>query len=166
MVRQATHAVTVAPHGSKLQTPLSARLRVVDHQLQIFEIQQIQRYLECPSQEFEGRHFTSVERHISQLSAHPVQYFAGRLAAKTAILKILKLYGGFDQQSLHSWLEIEIQRQSTGQPLVRLYGHCQALANERRITGWLLSISHTASYAVASAIAVASTKSSIAPHDF
>jgi holo-[acyl-carrier protein] synthase len=155
-----TPSVTSASHTSKHpQTMPSELLKVVDHQLQIVKVQRIRDDIKCSSQQFEAQHFTLTERNTAQSSADPMQYFAGRFAAKIAILKIFEL----NESSALSWLEIEIQRRSTGEPWINLCGNCQILAHERGIAKWLLSISHTASYAVASAIAMTSTEGGLVP---
>ncbi|VEP15736.1 putative Holo-(acyl-carrier-protein) synthase [Hyella patelloides LEGE 07179] len=81
--------------------------------------------------------------------AGSVQFIAGRIAAKKAVLQAL----GQEDKSI-SWLELEIQRLPTGQPFVVLYGNNLKVATELCIDKWLLSISHTSDYATASAIAL------------
>jgi holo-[acyl-carrier protein] synthase len=131
----------------------SDSLNVIGYALEIVETQYIQKWLKDLSQRFEGYHFTDVERGAAQSSADSTQYFAGRFAAKVAILKVLGLAG----QPGSSWLDIEVQRLPTRAPFVKLYGNCQRLATEQGITRWLLSISHTPLYAAANVIAVHST---------
>ena len=53
-----------------------------------------------------------------------------------------------------AWKDIEILRDVNGAPLVSLSGETLDVANALGVTRWLLSISHTETYAVASAIAV------------
>jgi holo-[acyl-carrier protein] synthase len=98
------------------------------------------------------RCFTATERIITESDANRIQYLAGRLAAKEAVLKALGT--GWSQGT--SFLDIEVQRLPTGQPSVVLHAKCKEIAAELGITRWLLSISHTSSYATASAIAVGS----------
>jgi holo-[acyl-carrier protein] synthase len=54
-----------------------------------------------------------------------------------------------------AWIDIEILRQPTGSPDLRLSGGALETANALGITDWFISISHDGGHAVASAIAVA-----------
>lgn len=51
-------------------------------------------------------------------------------------------------------MDIEILRQATGEPAVSLTHAALESANELGVTRWIISISHSGTYAVASAIAV------------
>ena len=95
-------------------------------------------------------YFTAGECNTSALGAKRSEYLAGRFAAKKAVLKALG--GGWIQNI--SWLDLEIQRLPSGEPSVVLHGKCQEIASKLGVNKWLLSISHTSSYAAASAIAI------------
>lgn len=125
-------------------------MNIIGHGIDIVEISQIKELIERSGEQFEMRCFTATERNTLGSDANRVQYLAGRFAAKEAVLKALGT--GWSQGI--SLLDIEIQRLPTGQPSVVLHAKCQEIAAELGITRWLLSISHTASYATASAIAV------------
>jgi holo-[acyl-carrier protein] synthase len=92
---------------------------------------------------------TMTERELARLRIKRVQFLAGRIAAKKAVIQAL----GQDGKSI-SWLEIEIQRLPTGQPFVVLYGTTLKVATQIGIDKWLLSISHTPAYATATAISL------------
>ena len=83
-------------------------------------------------------------------SRERAQFFAGRFAAKEAVGKAL----GTGISGDIAWKDIEILRDVNGAPLVSLSGETLDVANALGVTRWLLSISHTETYAVASAIAV------------
>jgi len=77
---------------------------------------------------------------------------AGRWAAKEAVSKALGT--GWAAQDPHEagwidWTEIEVVRQPSGQPTVRLHGKALARARALGIAGWQLSMSHTDDHAVA-----------------
>ncbi|HBL12824.1 MAG TPA: holo-[acyl-carrier-protein] synthase [Cyanobacteria bacterium UBA11162] len=127
-----------------------AELTIIGHGIDIVETKRIQDFIDQSGKHFEMKYFTLIERHISELGANRIQYLAGRFAAKEAVLKALGIRPNQDIFKL----DIEIQRLSTGEPSVVLYGKCQEIAQELGITKWLLSISHTSLYAAASAIAV------------
>lgn len=114
------------------------------------KISQFEELAEQFEKAFEQEYFTVLECQMSETSKNKMQYFASRLAAKTAVLKTLDL-----KENVHSlWHDIEIQRLPQGEPTVVLYTRCQEIATERGIERWLLSISHTPCYAAASAIAL------------
>jgi holo-[acyl-carrier protein] synthase len=123
---------------------------LIGHGIDLVEIQSIKKLMDRPSDHFESRCFTRSECESANFDAHRIQYFAGRFAAKEAVLKAIGT--GWIQGI--AWTDIEILRLPTGRPSVVLYSQCKAIAEELGITVWLLSISHTPSYAIASAIAM------------
>ncbi|MBD0363999.1 MAG: holo-ACP synthase [Coleofasciculus sp. C3-bin4] len=135
-----------------------ADAQIVGHGIDIVETRRIQELVERSGEHFEMECFTATERSMSALGAKRIEYLAGRFAAKEAVLKALGT--GWSQGI--SRLEIEIQRLPSGEPSVVLHGECQEIAEELGITKWLLSISHTSSYAAASAIASGTAQSAIA----
>ncbi|AFY80789.1 holo-ACP synthase [Oscillatoria acuminata] len=127
-------------------------MNIIGHGIDIIETQRIKKIIERFGNRFEARCFTEKECFAAECSTNRVQYFTGRFAAKEAVLKAL----GTGWAQGISWTDIEIERLSTGKPLVVLYGRCQEIAADLGIARWFLSISHTDSYAVASAIALGS----------
>lgn len=117
-----------------------------NHSLQVLEIQPFKDLLEQEGENLIQQHYTNIERSVSDTGKRRIQYLAGRWAAKKAIVNIL----GQDNRRSHFWLDIEILRLPTGQPSVRLLGQYQQEAIRLGIKKWLLSISHTSTYAVAS----------------
>lgn len=130
----------------------SFRLTIIGHGIEIVETTRIKEQVERSSGCFEKKHFTVLERSASELGTNRIHYFAGRFAAKKAILKAL----GRGWNEGISWLDIEVQRLPTGEPSVVLYAKCKEIAAELGIAKWLLSISHTSSYTAAAAIALGS----------
>ncbi|MCT7983107.1 holo-ACP synthase [Laspinema sp. A4] len=125
---------------------------IIGYGIDIVETKRIKKIIERFGSRFEARCFTGKECFTAECSMNRVQYFTGRFAAKEAVLKALGT--GWTQGI--SWTDIEIERLSTGKPVVVLYGRCQEIAADLGVTTWFLSISHTDSYAVASAIALGS----------
>jgi holo-[acyl-carrier protein] synthase len=76
-------------------------------------------------------------------------HLSGRFAAKEAVAKALG--SGIGPVS---WQEIEILQGGAGEPLLVLHGKALDLSNQLGLHTWSLSISHTASHAVAFAVAV------------
>jgi len=129
----------------------STDTKLIGHGIEIVETTRIQERLERSGKQFEMKCFTSIERNTPSLGAKRIEYLAGRFAAKEAILKAL----GIGNNPNISKLDIEIQRLKSGEPSVVLHGKCQDIAEQLGVTNWLLSISHTSSYAAASAIGFA-----------
>jgi len=136
----------------------SADTKVVGHGIDIVETSRIQELVEQSGKQFEMECFTATERSTPALGAKRIEYLAGRFAAKEAVIKAL----GMGRNQGISWLDIEIQRLKSGEPSVVLHGKCQDIAEQLGITKWLLSISHTSSYAAASAIALCAALRAIA----
>lgn len=127
-------------------------MNIIGHNIKMVEVAYIQKLVEKVGECFEQQCLTTMERNASGFRRNRIQYLASRLAAKEAVLKSL----GEDCKYPISWLEIEIQRLPTGEPSVVLYTKYQEIAAKLGITKWLLSISHTSSYAAASAISLCS----------
>jgi holo-[acyl-carrier protein] synthase len=127
-------------------------MNIISHSIKIVEIAPIKELVEQVGECFERQYLTVSERNTYGFRTNRIQYLASRLAAKEAVLKALV----GDCKHPTSWLEIEIQRLPTGEPSVVLSAKCQEIAAKFGITKWLLSISHTPSYAAASAIALCS----------
>lgn len=96
-----------------------------------------------------GRLFTEGERAYCDLRHDPTERYAARFAAKEAVLKAMGLGVGSCP-----WHDIEVVRAEGGAPSVRLHGTAKALADERGISRWLLTISHTRQTAEAIAVAL------------
>jgi holo-[acyl-carrier protein] synthase len=76
--------------------------------------------------------------------------FAGRWAAKEAVVKVLGT--GFVQGI--TFHDVEIVPLHTGQPTVKLSGEAGRIAEELKISEIKLTISHAREYATATAIGV------------
>ena len=122
------------------------RFQTPNSSLQVIEITPFKQLLEREEENFIRQHYTDLELSVSDIGERRIQYLAGRWAAKRAIIDLLG-----NQDSI-SWHDLEILRLPTGQPLVTLFHQCQAIATKLGIKKWLLSISHTATYAVASVV--------------
>ena len=94
------------------------------------------------------RLFTISERDYCEQVRDPHQRFAARFAAKEAVLKAMGVGLG-----ACAWHDIEVLRSDSGQPLVRLTGKAQSLADELGVADWQLSLTHTESIAAAMVVA-------------
>jgi holo-[acyl-carrier protein] synthase len=121
------------------------------HGIDIVEVPRIARMLEEHGERFLDRCFTGAEREYCLAGKRRDEHLAARFAAKEAVLKAL----GTGWKSGIAWTDVEVVRDPSGAPLVRLHGAAAAVAAERGIGSWSLSLSHTEGYAVASAIGTA-----------
>lgn len=77
------------------------------------------------------------------------RFVAGRFAAKEAVLKCL----GTGMQDGISLKDISIERSGNGQPIIKLTGLVEQIAENLGIIKWHLSISHSPSYSIAYVVA-------------
>lgn len=116
----------------------------------ITECLRIARMIERHGELFIGRIYTADEIQYCQSRRQATQHFAGRWAAKEAVLKAL----GTGWVKGISWRDIEILNEPSGQPVVELRGGAKEVARQLGITRMLVSISHCHTHATAYAIAV------------
>lgn len=95
-----------------------------------------------------SRVFTDAEQAYCDRRKDPTERYAARFAAKEAVMKAMGVGMGACR-----WRDIEVVKARSGAPSVRLHGGARALAEERAITSWRLTLTHT--HRVAEAIAVA-----------
>lgn len=111
----------------------------------IIAIARMRSALSRHNQRFLQKVFTPLEQAYCLANKDPVPHLTGRFAAKEAVVKALGV--GFSDGL--NWLDIEIRRQASGQPLVQLSPHA-ALKLGHPL--FLISISHCHEYATAVAI--------------
>jgi holo-[acyl-carrier protein] synthase len=143
--------------SQSLSSLKSEYLGVVGHGIHLIEISRFLILSKKLGKPFEQYCFTVDERSNSFSGVRRSQFLAGRFAAKEAVIKAI----GREKIQENSWLDIEIQRLPTGEPLVVLDGNVRDIAKKLEIKKCLLSISHTSSYAVASAIALGTKSQSL-----
>ncbi len=125
-------------------------MNIVGHGIDLVDIAEMRRWIEDPRDPLIPRCF--VREEVEELSNSPdrVERLAGRFAAKEAVLKALGT--GFGAGVAFS--DVIISRAAGAPPQVRLTGGALRAASELGITEWRLSISHTGTMAMASAIAI------------
>lgn len=103
-----------------------------------------------------GRHptmarrvFTPEEIAYCDSKARPAESYAGRFAAREAVIKALGGYLG------KKWQDISVARHPSGAPSIALAGNAKRRADMLRISGFHLSFSHEHHVAVAMVVAVA-----------
>lgn len=108
-------------------------------------------------QDFIQRNFTEAEIAYCKSAADPAASFAGRWAAKEAVVKALSSIAP-DSRSLWagghaSLVDIEVVANPSGAPQIRLHGHPEQVSQMLAVNDLSVSISHTAEVAIANAIA-------------
>lgn len=106
---------------------------------------------------FIDRNFSKQEQVYCNAAADPASSFAGRWAAKEAVIKAISSTA---QDSRSMWrgggaplIDIEILSSTSGAPYVTLHGHAKQVATAVGVSEIKVSISHAAEHAVAQAIA-------------
>jgi holo-[acyl-carrier protein] synthase len=99
-----------------------------------------------------GRHPAIAERVFTDGErrdvAGDVQRLAARFAAKEAVMKALgRGIGAF------GWHDVEVVRQESGAPELRVRARAASLAAGRGVARWHVSLTHTATVAVAMVVA-------------
>ena len=100
---------------------------------------------------FVKRVFTDAEQAYAKANKNEIEKLAGRFAAKEAILKLM----GTGWRGKIAWTDIEVVNNPMGQPEVTLVGEVKKIADSLGITHISVSITHTANFAIASAVAIA-----------
>ena len=122
----------------------------------IIECLRIAQMIERHGDLFINRVYTPHEIQYCQSRKQSTQHYAGRWAAKEAVLKAL----GTGWRRGISWRDIEIRNEPGGRPVVALRGGARDVVEHLGITEMLISISHCRSHATAYALAQADEKES------
>ena len=107
----------------------------------LVEVSRILSSIDKIGQRFIDRIYTIHEQDYCNSKSKPEMHYAGRFAAKEAIIKAMKSSGFKQPTPFHS---IEIKSGDGGEPIVNLHFPCEGQCR--------VSISHTESHAIASAI--------------
>ncbi len=99
---------------------------------------------------FLRRVYTDREIRYCQARKHAMEHFAGRWAAKEAILKAI----GTGWTRGIAWTDVEVRNQPGGAPKVYVCGGAKEAAVEKGIVDIMISISHCRTYATAYALAI------------
>ena len=116
----------------------------------ITECLRIAQMIERHGELFIGRVYTPAEIEYCRSRKQATQHFAGRWAAKEAILKAL----GTGWRRGISWRDIEVRNSPGGRPQALLRGGTLEVAEKLGIRCVLVSISHCRSHATAYAVAL------------
>jgi holo-[acyl-carrier protein] synthase len=123
--------------------------RIIGIGTDIIECLRIAQMIERHGEIFIRRVYTDHEIAYCSSKRAATQHYAGRWAAKEAVLKALGI--GW-RRGIH-WRDIEIANDADGKPSVKLRGAAREVMEQAGIRHLHISISHCRSHAVAYAIA-------------
>lgn len=123
-------------------------MKIIGIGTDITEISRIERMFEKHGDYFLKRIYTAEEIRYSLYGKHREEHLAGRWAAKEAVLKALGTgwIAGID------WKDVEVRNNQAGKPEIILSGGAQKMAEKLGGNHIMISITHSADYAVAFAI--------------
>ncbi|HEY7667246.1 MAG TPA: holo-ACP synthase [Actinomycetota bacterium] len=122
-------------------------MEIVGLGVDISEIARVERALERHPTMRE-RVFTAEERAYCDSKARPAESYAGRFAAREAVIKALGGYRG------KRWKDIHVRRAPSGAPEIVLEGNARRRADALGVERVLITFTHERSNAVAFAVAV------------
>ncbi len=122
----------------------------IAHGIDVVDCGRIEQMLRRHDERFLERVFTAREQADAAAVKNRVEKLSGRFAAKEAVMKLV----GTGWRDGVAWTDIEVVNNPLGQPLVTLSGKVRALAESQRLGPIALSISHTSTLAMASAVAL------------
>jgi holo-[acyl-carrier protein] synthase len=126
-------------------------MRIAGIGTDIVECLRIAQMIERHGELFLTRVYTRHEIEYCSSRKAATQHYAGRWAAKEAVLKAL----GTGWIRGISWRDIEVRNQKGGKPVIALAGGAREVCERAGITDMLISISHCRSHATAYALAFA-----------
>ncbi len=126
-------------------------MHVVGHGIDLVEVARIAGMIDRHGERFLERVFTPGERAYAGRSVkRSAEHLAARFAAKEAVLKAI----GTGWRSGIAWTDVEVVREPSGAPGVRVSGVAAEIAAALGATRWMLSLTHAGGFAAASAIAL------------
>ncbi len=121
---------------------------IVGTGIDVVEIDRIQHAIDRYGKRFLDRVFLSAEQAYCQRKRKSAESFAARFAAKEAAAKAL----GTGISYGVNWLEIEVVREPSGKPVLRLHGRAAQIAERQAAVRSSLSLTHTTDVAMASVV--------------
>ena len=121
---------------------------IVGTGIDLCEVGRMREAIERHGQRLLDRVFTGREIAYAERKANRYERYAARFAAKEAGMKAL----GTGWRGGIAWTDIEVVRDPSGQPGIKLTGECARVAEQLGIVHWHVSLSHIETHATASAI--------------
>ena len=125
-------------------------MEIVAHGIDLVDCPRIEEMVERHGKRFIERVFTASEQAYAEANKNGIEKLAGRFAAKEAVLKLM----GTGWRGKIAWTDVEVINNSSGQPEVTLSGEVEKIAGKLGIKHISVSITHTANFAIASAVAL------------
>jgi holo-[acyl-carrier protein] synthase len=126
------------------------QMTTVAHGIDLVNFERIEQMLHRHGDHFLQRVFTAREQADAAAIKNRIEKLAGRFAAKEAVLKLI----GTGWRGGIAWTDIEVVNDPLGRPKVTIHGKVKETAEALRLGPIALSITHTANFAMASAIAI------------
>jgi len=123
---------------------------IIAHGIDLVDCPRIEQMIDRHGERFVRRVFTDAEQAYAKADKNEIEKLAGRFAAKEAVLKLI----GTGWRGKIAWTDIEIINNAAGQPEVTVTGEVKRIAGELGIDHISVSITHTANFAIASAVAL------------
>ncbi|HEV2522747.1 MAG TPA: holo-ACP synthase [Candidatus Acidoferrales bacterium] len=114
----------------------------------ITEVTRIEAVIARRGRPFLERLFTPSEIKYCEKHRHSAERFAGRFAAKEAAMKAL----GTGWARGVRWLDIEVVREPSGKPTLKLTGETRAIADRLGVKNIAVTITHDGNTALAQVI--------------
>lgn len=114
----------------------------------IVEVFRMRDAIEQWGDSFLGKIFTKKEISYSNSRRFASQHFAARFAAKEAVIK------AFGEPRKHPirWTDMEVLNDDEGKPVMVFHDDALRLKKKKRISGVIVSMSHSKNYAIANVI--------------
>jgi holo-[acyl-carrier protein] synthase len=125
-------------------------MEIIAHGIDLVDCPRIEEMVKRHGRRFVNRVFTATEQAYADANKDRVEKLAGRFAAKEAILKLM----GTGWRGKIAWTDIEVVNNAAGQPEVTLDGEVKKISDKLGIKHISVSITHTANFAIASAVAL------------
>jgi holo-[acyl-carrier protein] synthase len=116
----------------------------------IVECLRIAQMIERHADLFINRVYTTYEIDYCQSRKQSTQHFAGRWAAKEAVLKAI----GTGWRRGISWRDVEVRNDGGGKPIAHITGGAREVMDQLGVSEIMITISHCRSHATAYALAV------------
>jgi len=126
-------------------------MEIIAHGIDLVDFPRIGDMVKRHGERFLERVFTKSELAYADANKNGTEKLAGRFAAKEAVLKLM----GTGWRGKIAWTDIEVVNNPAGRPEVTVRGEVKKLAEELGIEHISVSITHTANFAIASAVALA-----------
>jgi holo-[acyl-carrier protein] synthase len=127
-------------------------MQIIGHGIDLLDLQTFQRLSTANLLRHWERVFTNEE--LAEAGPNDGPHYIERLGGKFALKEaVFKACGGTTDGEI-DWAEIEVTKTPSGSPVIQMWGEMQKNCSALGITGWLVSIAHTTTHAMGSAIAI------------